>query len=90
MMGYWSYGWSPGMHLFGGVLSLLIWVFFMVAVIAILRRGFRGGSGNGWGGWRDGGERDNKRALDILRERYARGEIGKEEYLEKKKDLENL
>ena len=32
-------------------------------------------------------DKENETALDILRDRYARGEINKEEYEEKKKDL---
>ncbi len=32
-------------------------------------------------------EGDEESALNILKERYARGEIGREEYLEKKKTI---
>lgn len=45
----------------------------------LVRYAIRPGNGGG-----------NKRsALDILQERYARGEIGREEFEQKKHDLEN-
>ena len=39
-------------------------------------------------GWRQGGDSPKKSPLDIARERYARGEIGREEFERIKKDLE--
>ena len=61
---------------------ILFWV-LMVLVIVLLIRGFRTSKGSG----REAGPATES-ALDILKKRYARGEIHKEEYLEKKKDLE--
>jgi len=37
---------------------------------------------------RHGGEPPSDRALEILRERYARGEIGREEFEARRRDLE--
>jgi putative membrane protein len=39
-------------------------------------------------GWRQGGDRPERSPLDIVKERYARGEIGREEFERIKKDLE--
>ncbi len=54
------------------VLGLIIW-----AIVAAVRRP----------GESDSTARSAESALDILKRRYARGEINKEEYEERKKDL---
>ena len=54
------------------VLGLIIW-----AVVAAVRPGESSGSGSA----------TTSSALEVLKKRYARGEINKEEYDEKKKDL---
>jgi putative membrane protein len=83
------YGWGPGMMggwgpmaWFGPVGMILVGV-LIILLIVLLVRGFRGGKGIGW----EAGA-TTESALDILKKRYARGEINQEEYLEKKKDLE--
>jgi len=56
---------------------LLFWVLVIVALVAL-------------GKWifdRPGNAPRGKTALDILKERYARGEIGKEEFDQKKHGL---
>ncbi len=72
-----GYGWGgAGM----GLGMLLFWV-LVVALIAVGLKIFTSS--------RDLGLRDKeKSALDILKERYARGEIGREEFEQKKHDLE--
>lgn len=80
---------------FGGVWMMLGMVVFWVAVVALalwlLSRLFPGtrehsksqqSPTNGIAGGRPG------RALDILNERYARGEITREEYQEIRRDIE--
>ena len=63
----------------GGFMGLG-WILILVAVVAVvwlLMRGpFSGGTKTG-----------RRSALDILKERYARGEIGREEFEQKKRDL---
>lgn len=71
----WDGGWGMGWGWFG-LGHLLWWVFIVVAVVALFRWL---GSGAG----RIGGDR----ALQILRERYARGEIDQAEFDERMKRL---
>jgi putative membrane protein len=60
----------------GGLLMILVWA-VLVVLIFLLYRYFSGHRG----------QRQNKTALDILDERYARGEIDREEYLNGRADL---
>lgn len=68
----WSDGWA-GMFMGGGM--MVVFLIIVVAVVVLLVRGMGGGSGSNASG----------SALDILNERYARGEIDTAEYTERKK-----
>ncbi len=81
---YWGgmgYGMGWGGHMVGWLFMLLFWVLIIVVTVAAVR-------------WLTGGTamRDGKSspqsAVDILRERYARGEIDREEFQQRKRDLE--
>lgn len=67
-----------------GIGMLLFWG-LIIAAIVVLARGFGARSGTGSGGSEP--RLREKTALDILGERYARGEIGKAEFEEKRRDL---
>jgi putative membrane protein len=81
MLGYWGY--SSG----GSWWGLLIGILFLVLIISVIVSLMGGHRHGRWHHYNDryGSERQN--ALDILRERYARGEIDKTEYEQKKADL---
>ena len=70
-----NHGWWWG---FGMIPMLLFWVLVILGIAALAKWLF-GNSGEPPRG---------KSALDILKERYARGEIGREEFEQKKRDLE--
>jgi putative membrane protein len=68
------------MESMGGFMGLG-WIVILIAIVAVvwlLMRGPLAGRP----------QVDRRSALDILKERYARGEIGREEFEEKKRDLE--
>ena len=71
------YGYEHGGWMSGGGLTMLLWwlvpLLLVVAGIYVFRQPTRGGG--------------EKSALDVLKERYARGEIGKEEFEQKKRDI---
>ena len=67
-------GWAGGM-MFGGLSTILFWGVVIAVVAMIVRRGRASHPDAG------------AAALNILRERFARGEIGAEEYQERKKLL---
>lgn len=61
----------------GWFLMILFWVFVVVGLIALLKWLIQSGQSSV----------KNKTALEILNERYAKGEIDKKEYEDKKKSL---
>ncbi len=79
----WSYlgnydaGW--GLMGFGMIGMSLFWILLIVAIVVLVK-----------GAWRSDtsvGRPREKTALDILKERYARGEIETEEFGQKRHDL---
>ena len=77
--GYSGFGWGYGFM--GMILTILFWVLIVSLVIRLIRGSRHGHMWHGMG--------MGKTALDILKERYAKGEIDKREFEEKKKDLES-
>jgi putative membrane protein len=76
MMGDWG-PWGAGMG-FGGIFMILFWVLVLLGVVALAKWLFSGAAGGGSG----------RRPLDILKERYARGDITREQYEQMRRDLE--
>ena len=71
MMGGWG-----GFGILGWLSMLAFWVLLILGVIALIRYFARSGQSS-----------EDKTPLDILKERYARGEINKKDFEEMKNDL---
>lgn len=69
----WSWGWF-------GLVHMVLWWFLIILGIVVLVRWLMGSGG-------DRRAADGDRALSILRERYARGEIDKAEFEARERDL---
>lgn len=77
-MGDWSvWGWLWPLHL---VIPLVLLALILAAGLLLMR--YLGGSTDNVG-WRE----RRPTALELLEERYARGEINRDEFLEKKRDI---
>ncbi len=65
---------------FGGIFMILWWVLIIVGIVMLVKWL---ATSNSVGGRRN----DGSKALDILKERYAHGEIDEQEYQKRKNDL---
>lgn len=82
-MGFNNFGFGFG---FGWIFMIVFWGLIIWGIAAIIR----GGLGHGCSHERHNHGHDNaneNKALDILKERYAKGEISKGEFEERRKDL---
>jgi putative membrane protein len=73
----WGWGWGWGMGIIHG---LLWWAILILGIIVLVRLLGRDSS-------RTAAAPPAETALEVLKKRYARGEIGKQEFEEKKRDL---
>jgi putative membrane protein len=78
MMHDWN-GWWEGGGMWFGPVGMILWLAVLVAIIVALVRWLGGTAG--------GAERSVRSARDILDERYARGEIDRDEYVKRKQDI---
>lgn len=70
--------WGGGYGMFGGLMMVVFWALIIGLIVLAVRKS---------SGQSDATSR--KSPLDILRERYAKGEINEDEYERRKAKLEN-
>mgnify|MGYP006299607113 CR=1 FL=1 len=72
MDGYGGHGWGMG---WGWIIGLAFLVVIVWVIVRLVNQ------------YNQSGRVSDKSAMDILKERYAKGEINKQEFEERKKDL---
>jgi putative membrane protein len=72
-----------GMGFFGWLFMIIFWIALIWFILWLLKR-------NKYPDLSTDKESDSKNALEILKERYARGEITKKEYEEMKKEIKDI
>ncbi len=78
MMGDWGgWGWGPG---FGWIFMILFWAMIILGIVALAKWLLSAGSP---------GSSASQQPLDILKQRYARGEITRDQYEQMRRDLES-
>jgi putative membrane protein len=82
-MGPGMMGWGMGGGWFGFIFMILFWVVIIAAVVAFIRWLVKSGSSSN----PNPPEQRQDSALEILRKRYARGEIDGEEFEQRKRAL---
>lgn len=79
MMGNWD-GWSGSWGMgFGWIFMLVFWALIILGIVALAKWLFSSTSS---------GRSAGTRPLDVLKERYARGELTREQYEQMRRDIE--
>ena len=76
--------WGGGFGMVGGLMMLLFWGAIIALIVLVVRGVFAGSDSGAQSGSKSGSKSD---PADILRERYAKGEIDDEEYERRKAKL---
>jgi putative membrane protein len=90
MHGWWwdgGMGWGAAV----GLIFMLVFWGLIIAGVVLIVRSLTGRRDEGAGSYRTPPYQEQPRpsALEVLQERYARGEIERDEYLRRKADLES-
>ena len=77
---FWDAGWGWG-HMFVGAIGMILFWAIVISLVVFLVRRLGGGRNT------TASEQERPTALDILKERYAKGEIDRDEYEQRRRDL---